>query len=138
MMNISRLQEFSSAYFDCMLFTTTIYTENGTDTGKCLDDRYTPKDIAFDLRRESVSDCSDFLMANADDLAYVGEHLDGYTTEKAGHDFWLSRNGHGAGYFDRYHGKHAELCAAFQRLQDAAKVYGTVDVWADGKLVRGN
>lgn len=41
---------------------------------------------------------------------------------RAGHDFWLSRNGHGAGFFDGDWGQHGDA------LQKAAKVYGSEDL----------
>lgn len=40
-----------------------------------------------------------------------------------GHDLWLTRNGHGAGYWDRKHVGEAED-AALDRLTDAAHAEG--------------
>lgn len=62
------------------------------------------------------SDVIDFLRANAADI----EKLD---AAQVGHDFWLSRNGHGAGFFDR------GLGGLGDRLQKAARVYGTCDTY---------
>lgn len=55
---------------------------------------------------------------------------DGYTSEQAGHDFFLSRNGHGAGFFDR------DLGTVGDQLQAATKKYGPFDLYYgdDGKL----
>lgn len=61
---------------------------------------------------ESESDCRDFTEANQTDL-------DGLDMEQAGTDFWLSRNGHGAGFWDRGLGQVGD------RLHQAAKVYGS-------------
>lgn len=52
--------------------------------------------------------------------------------ECAGTDFWLSRNGHGAGYSDR--GDEP----TFRRLQDAARVYGEQHVWFDGERIEAD
>ncbi len=61
------------------------------------------------------ADCRDFFNANRADLAaYVADH--GWN--RAGGDFFLSREGHGAGYFDRGAGPVGD------RLQAAAEVYG--------------
>jgi hypothetical protein len=49
--------------------------------------------------------------------------------ECAGTDFWLSRNGHGAGFFDRGDDP------VFRRLQDAARVYGETYVYFDGEEI---
>lgn len=43
--------------------------------------------------------------------------------EAAGHDFALTRNGHGAGFWDRGYGDVG------QRLTEAAHVYGSSDAW---------
>lgn len=64
--------------------------------------------------RRHAADCADFQHANAADLetycTETGRYMDG-----AGVDFYLSRCGHGAGYFDR--GNHP----VFDRLQKAAQ-----------------
>jgi hypothetical protein len=72
------------------------------------------------------ADVADFTAANWSDLREL-------EPGQAGHDFSLSRNGHGAGYFDRGLGDLGD------RLQDAARVYGeshaTYDADADGSCV---
>jgi hypothetical protein len=78
---------------------------------------------------DAAEDCKAFQEANAADLAEYAR-ITGRAMESAGIDFWLSRNGHGAGYFDRGNG------AVFDRLQDAARVWSSRDVWLgeDGLL----
>lgn len=70
-----------------------------------------------------VEDCRDFQDANADDLAEIDDH-------QAGVDFWLTRNRHGAGFWDRGHGDKGK------RLTEAAHAYGACDVYRgdDGLL----
>ena len=48
---------------------------------------------------------------------------DGWTSSQAGHDFFLTRNGHGAGFWDRYWGGHPHE-AAGDALSDVAKHFG--------------
>lgn len=69
---------------------------------------------------EAVKDCAKFQTANADHLASYGE-ISGRDDESAGHDYYLSRCGHGAGFFDR--GDED----VFNRLQEAAQADGNVD-----------
>lgn len=45
------------------------------------------KDLAF-------RDCAKF-------VEQAGNLLEGWDDEQIGHDFWLTRNGHGAGFWDR-------------------------------------
>jgi len=74
-------------------------------------------------------DCADFQEQNEKLLAEAYDH-EKYDASYAGHDLWLSRNGHGAGYFDRNLGDVGE------RLQDAARALGNFDLYVgdDGKI----
>lgn len=81
-----------------------------------------------------MGDCLDFIKANAADLLAYEEqktHAPGYNAwECAGHDFWLTRNGHGAGFWDRGLGELGD------RLSQASKVYGSVYLYlGDDELV---
>jgi hypothetical protein len=78
-------------------------------------------------------DCSAFHADNAFDLdeyATVMDRSPEWTgAEMAGHDFWLTRNHHGAGFWDRGLGELG------RRLTDAANVYGDVYLYAhDGQI----
>lgn len=81
------------------------------DDGEPLDGLYRPEDITGDGVAEMTADCVDFAAGNVADLH-------GMDPEQAGHDFWLTRNGHGAGFWDRGLGDRGE------RLSKAATVYG--------------
>jgi hypothetical protein len=78
-----------------------------------------------------ITDCQLFQRFNHADLdAYEAAGRD---LEHAGHDFWLTRNGHGTGFWDRGMG---ELGG---RLADAAGLYGEVYVYkgTDGLVYHG-
>ena len=51
--------------------------------------------------------------------------------EQLGHDLWLSRNGHGAGFFDRGYDEDVE-----KKLEDAARLLKGTDLYVgdDGKI----
>jgi hypothetical protein len=74
-------------------------------------------------KQKMADDCRDFFNANGADLAVVG-------AEAAGIDFWLTRNRHGAGFWDRGLGNLGT------RLTDAAQAFGECDLYVgdDGKL----
>ena len=112
------------AYLGCALWSSSMCDEDGNQTGN-FDDEYDVDDFSPEAIAEATRDCTDFQAANADTLEALG-----YDFEQLGHDFWLSRNGHGAGFFDRENGAKGD------ELQRAAKVYGSVDIYvgADGKL----
>lgn len=99
---------------------------SSTDENDCaLDDNYSADDIAPETRAEMEVDCADFQITNADLLAESGLSL-----EQQGHDFWLTRNRHGAGFWDRGLGE------AGRKLTDMAHVYGSVDLYVgdDGQI----
>jgi len=48
-----------------------------------------------------------------------------WTPEQFAHDFWLTRNGHGAGFWDRGQGATGEALTAM------AKVYGEVNLYVN-------
>ncbi len=73
--------------------------------------------------REAITDCAAFQAANAEDLALAGD------ASRNGLDFFLTRNHHGAGFWDRGYGPVGK------RLSDAAHVYGTHE--AEDRLYRG-
>lgn len=101
----------------------TLLWSESDDNGVSLDDTYGADDVAAESVTEMRAECDDFVSANAADLT-------GIDAGQAGHDFALTRNGHGAGFWDR------GLGALGDRLSDAAKVYGTQGLSAgdDGVL----
>ena len=107
-------EKFLQAYIECALWSS---NDNVDDSGgEPLDANYDASDLADDCLEAFKRDCADFQEANAEDL------ID-YDLEQAGHDFWLTRNGHGAGFWDRGMGELG------QRLSKASKVYGSVDLY---------
>lgn len=126
------MSQFLNAYITCALWSSTDISEEGS-IGLPLDDNYSVEDIAPETLEKMKEDCEDFQSSRVYDLfdKNVGILTNGLLSpEKAGHDFWLSRNGHGAGYFDEGLGEIGD------RLQKAAKEYGEVNLYIgdDGKI----
>jgi len=82
-------------------------------------------DLEYGDAEELISDCLGFLSEASTLLARTA-----MTFESAGHNFLLTRNGHGAGFWDRGLGE------AGDKLTDKSKVYGNVhlDIGDDGKV----
>lgn len=76
---------------------------------------YDTDDIDPDGLKDIIQDCEAFQESNADLLELAG------TEEQNGHDFCLTRNGHGAGFWDRGYGKVGE------ELTEQCRPYGTLD-----------
>lgn len=75
--------------------------------------------------QKMVDDCEEFMEGNTAELAEYEERT-GYT---GGCDFWLTRNGHGAGFWDRGVG------ALGAGLTIAAKAFGDQSLGTDGETV---
>lgn len=112
---------FVFAYEEAALWSSTT-----GDEGTPLDTDHSPDDIEDATRAKMRADCDAFYAANVNDL-YLADDAQG------GHDFWLTRNGHGAGFWDR-----PKLYGEDQakRLSEAAKKFGEtyLDVSDDGKV----
>lgn len=118
------LDAFTRAYLECAAWSSTNFEDEDDANGTPIDDlvndgeaEWSPEAIA-----SAVADCADFQEANREDLDEVSDtfHVD---DAQHGHDFWLTRNGHGAGFWDRGYGPLGD------KLSKAAKVYGSVDLY---------
>ena len=103
------LDVFFNAYVEAALWSST--DESDESGGEPLDKNYGPEDITKDALKKMRRDADSFAKAHA--ALIVGEE------GQAGHDFWLTRNGHGAGFWD---GDWPEPAATI--LTDASKKYG--------------
>lgn len=121
MANDDDIETMLSQYIETALWST---TDNADETGgEPLDAAYDESDLHETARASMRKDCSDFLDMNADD---IGDRF-----SQAGHDFWLTRNGHGAGFWDGDWETEAG-----KRLTDASRPYGSSDLYVgdDGKI----
>jgi len=108
------LDAFTAAYVTAMLWSTS--DESRDDGGDPLDDNYDLDDLAPEYLRAITADCNRFQAENAEALD-KGAGND----SQAGHDFWLTRTGHGAGFWD------GDWPAYGDALTAASKAYG--EIW---------
>lgn len=99
--------------------------ESNDSGGSPLDENYGAQDITEKTLREMRKDVKSFAIDNAADI-------DG-DWSRAGHDFWLTRNRHGAGFWD---GDWPP--AAGKRLTDAAHAYGEVDLYVHRRKIHAS
>jgi hypothetical protein len=104
----------------------------GTGAAGSLEDHFDASDLASEARESMRADLEAFLEgADPSALTFWEAELG---AGQIGHDFWLTRNGHGAGFWDRF---SRGVGADFGRhLTELAKPYGTSDLYAgdDGRL----
>lgn len=118
-------EDFFNSYVECSLWASALDSEQpGLSTG----------DYSIALLDAMRADCDAFYDTNEDAIncegapsANDGTGVDGM----AGHDFWLTRCGHGAGFWD---GDWPEPAA--HALTNASKAFGNVDLYVgdDGQV----
>ena len=105
------LDDFEEAYFEAALWSTV-----DADTGRPLDDCYDVDDLREAMPEwfeEQLRDIEDFRESNEELLDQAGDDA------QNGHDFWLTRERHGTGFWDRGYGRVGD------ELTKAAQVYGS-------------
>jgi hypothetical protein len=101
------LETFTTAYIAAALWSS---TPDGTE--------WLRENLALETRAKMEADCRSFWSSYADLIETHG------TASYAGHDFWLTRCGHGAGFWD---GDWPDAVSAI--LTDASEQFGNVDLY---------
>jgi hypothetical protein len=81
------LDDMHKQYLETALWSST------SDDGTPLDENNTIDALSESFVNESLNDCKAFINK-------AGATLDNIDAGNVGHDFWLTRNGHGAGFCD--------------------------------------
>lgn len=100
------------AYLACALWSSC------DENDEPFDAHHTVDDIAGESVREAERTCQDFRQANKDLLDESG-----LGDDQIGHDLWLTRNGHGAGFWDRGLGQTGEELTAMCKPYGEAHLY---------------
>lgn len=125
---MTNFEIFLAAYIEAMLWSSSGTDQNGEDL-----ESLEGFELSTEAKRLAREDCEQFLFAGKHLIADLPEWYgkgDGGIYAYAGHDFWLTRNGHGAGFWDRGLGDLGE------RLTALSKTYAPIDpvVGDDGKI----
>lgn len=115
------MNKILSAYLVCALWSST------QDNDSPFDDDFSIEDFAPESVESAEKEINDFLALLEDENILWEEFL---SEEQFGHDFWLTRNHHGAGFWDRGLGDLGK------KLTEWAHSYGSSDVYLgdDGKV----
>ena len=119
-MKNSPFRQFVVAYMECALWAPV------NDTAP---ESHDVSDLAPEARLAMIRDCRDFYRGQSILLRDTIERSNA-AWELHGHDFWLTRNRCGAGFWDRGYGSAGEALSA------AARVCGRRDLYVgdDGKV----
>lgn len=115
---------FVAAYITCLQWSTTGTDQHGEDH-----ESLESFEISLEAKERIIKDCQSFF----DNYSHLLEKAVGendYQYDRAGHDFWLTRNHHGAGFWDR------DLGEVGEQLTAAAQSFGECDPYIgdDGKI----
>lgn len=126
--------DFADAAIDAYVETALWSSMDESDDrgGDPMDANYSADDIRPDTLERMRRDIGSFLLANIADIESADVRTVKYDRiERAAHDFWLTRNGHGAGFWD---GDWSDPQA--DRLTNAAKAFGEYNLYIgdDGKI----
>lgn len=115
---------FTKAYVEAMFF-----TEAHADNPEL--EHANIQDLALETMNKIIDDCKKFQeKCNEADINIYSEDILNHSTgeyaseEMAGHDFWLTRNGNGAGFWD---GRWKEPYA--DKLDKISKAFGEINVY---------
>lgn len=146
-MTTNKLDAFTRAYIDAALWSSTADgsaeqeetdpNHEGTFDTSFQALNFDANDLSPELLAHVIEDCAAFQKDNAELLASAEYGTRWPDAEMAGHDFWLTRNHHGAGFWGR------GLGDVGRNLTDAAHAYGDENWYldrtdADSPVIRHN
>jgi hypothetical protein len=113
------LEQFIYGYAQCLLWEGVLEEDN-------FETDFTVKNFSDELKQTIKADCEDYYHKNKALLAKTNNP----NYQELGHDFLLTRNGHGAGFWDKGYGDVGD------KLTDNCLPYGSFDVYIgdDGKI----
>ena len=121
-------RDFFHGYLETMFWSST------QDSGDPLERDFGFPDLAPEAHARAFADCLSFWLTHSPWITYetrIGSTY-GHTVDAlAGHDFWLTRNGHGAGFWD---GDWADYPA--ERMDKASEAFAQQYAYVgdDGKV----
>ncbi|MBK9390516.1 MAG: hypothetical protein IPN68_10080, partial [Bacteroidetes bacterium] len=116
------------SYLETALWSST--DESDPSGGDPLDKNYDISDIESETVEKAKKDLELFFDKCSEKYPGI---LDQYDDEQIGHDFWLTRNGHGAGFWD---GDYEETPGDGKKLTEIAKTFKEVNLYVgdDGQI----
>lgn len=128
-MDQSIIPEIVKHYLICALWSS---VDSG---GEPMDSVFSLDDIAEETKQKAREDVQDFLSLLHRENVHWHKF---WSPEQFGHDFWLTRNCHGAGFWDRgrFGSDHRKMG---EELTKWAKTYGEVSLYEcdDGLIYQG-
>ncbi len=116
MTTMTKIDTFTESYIACALWSST------GDDDRPLDADHAACELDETALGRMIDDCAEFQEVCASMLDEACS-IEGYSIAKAGNDFWLTRNGLGAGFWCR------DLDHVGDWLSDVADTFGVCDLY---------
>lgn len=98
------IDKIARSYIEAALWSSTIMSDDYPDMeGDSFDEHFSYQDVEMSFLKKTYKDIKNFI--NKAQNSKYGNILEGIDEADIGHDFWLTRNGHGAGFWDRGYDK---------------------------------
>ena len=138
MPNFWDCDEFTRSYITTALWAETDGSDDNSG-GEPFERNYSANDIDDETFARMIADCKAFQETNSDDIDNGWSGIGSCNfREQAGYDFWLTRNGHGAGFWDGdwEFNENENGQQAGERLTEACKTFGEFSLYLgdDGKI----
>lgn len=111
------LDDFVNGYEVALLWSETI--NEGPNENEPFDKFYDQSDFSVETKAEILTDCTKFVEENHELLDSIGDY------SQHGHDFALTRNGHGTGFWDHDYGDAGDM------LTKECKKFGEIYLYID-------
>ncbi len=123
-------EDIIGQYLETALWSSTHYTEEDPDADIPMDEVASIEDFSPEALEKSITDINNFLKLAKEQLGE--EAVNVMDAGSLGHNFWLTRNGHGAGFWDS--DDYTEEVGKI--LSDISTTFGNVDLYIgdDGKV----
>ncbi len=131
---IASLDKFTLSYITAALWSSN--DESTPQGGEPMDRNYSIDDLTIDCLLKMQKDCKEFQEQNSRalnlaDYSHIRARGHDFTdSEFAGHDFWLTRCGHGVGFWDR----GLRLCLG-DILTKACEKFGEANLYVHKKKI---
>ena len=134
----SIVRKVTDSYLETALWAEHNYdSEEDDSVSEHFDGDYCVSDFTDEARSKAEADCAELLnllddvhITEDETLLDRADSLQSY--ERIGHDFWLTRNGHGAGFWDGdYHDRNDDVDYG-DAITDIVKAnFSECHIWAD-------
>lgn len=135
MTTLKEIDDFTAAYIEAALWASSATNDKTGEEYESLE-KFDFDAIDQGTLDRMAADCAKFQAENAADLALAADLGDYRNREytpaaRAGHDFFLTRCGHGVGFWDR------DLGEVGERLSAAAEKFGSWYFWVENETIFG-